>query len=957
MLSISNMTSEQAAHYHKQDQNYYSQNNAEIGQWQGKAAEALGLNGAIDHAQFKRLCHGINPYSDEVLVNTSKRAGTDLTFSAPKSVSMLMELSSKEDELAIRQAHDLAVSKAIEQIEANYSQTREQFNGYRETINTGNLCVAKFQHDASRELEPQLHTHAFVLNMTQKSNGEWRALHNDELFKNKLYLGQVYRNELALQLKELGYSIEVTNAKQGLFEIKGVSKKLMDSFSQRAKQVESKLKELKKEYPNAKEGDLIQMAKLDSRKAKDKTADRTVIRADNINKAKEIVNIKEMLLNVKNQSQEHTVLSSKEILNQAKTILTDKESVFTKEELLKEGMKLSLGVYKREDFEEAIKIDSELVNFEKNIYSTKEMIGIEKQIIKQAKQGQNSYRSIETNESKVNSALSKYTLTAGQAAAAKEILTNHDMILNIQGDAGVGKTFMLNAVNEYINQIQDENKPELVGLSFTGKAADEIEKEANIKSSTLHSFLSQKEFKNNQIYIVDEASMVGSKQMHELMQKAQETKSKIVLIGDIKQFQTISAGGIFEQLQKQEFVKTVEMSESMRAKTVLMKSLYADIKNKDIVNAFNRLNDNNMVKQTTQIEEVKNEYLKQQEEQKETLLLVSKNKDRSLLNELIRDELKERIKDEVKMEIKEAITLQDTEKFFAQYYEEGQNVFINKAIDGLKAGSEALIKSVNHQTNILTLLSNNKEIEVDLTKQGLSISLFTTLEKSFGVGEKITFTKNDKKFDIKNGQIATVLEIKDNIMKVLNGNKELSIDTKQYNYFDYGYAITDYKAQGQTAQNVIAMVDSDMSNLNSFYVQVTRAKEGVKIFTDSIEKLQENTQNTQIKTSTLEFLKLQLNKGNEHEIRNISRILEQASEKFRNKLGSVKRDFTNLIQRTKEGFQQGRENFKRDIRKYREEINEYRKSTETSQNLNVVKDIIKSNKYEQSNEITQEIRR
>ncbi|MFA7570958.1 MAG: MobF family relaxase [Sulfurimonadaceae bacterium] len=851
MLSISNMTSEQAAHYHKQDQNYYSQN-GEIGQWQGKAAEALGLNGAIDHAQFERLCHGINPNSDEVLVNTSKRAGTDLTFSAPKSVSMIMELSSKEDELAIRQAHDLAVSKAIAHIEENYSQTREQFNGFRETINTGNLCVAKFQHDTSRELDPQLHTHAFVLNMTQKENGEWRALHNDELFKNKLYLGQVYRNELALQLKELGYSIEVTNAKQGLFEVKGVSKELMDSFSQRAKQVESKLEELKKEYPNAKEGDLIQMAKLDSRKAKDKTVDRTVIRADNINKAKEIVNIEEMLLNVKNQSQEHTVLSSKEILNQAKTILTDKESVFTKEELLKESMKLSLGTYNKDDFEEAIKIDSELVNFEKNIYSTKEMIEIEKQIIEQAKQGQNSYRSIETNDSKVNSALSKYTLTAGQAAAAKEILTNHDMILNIQGDAGVGKTYMLNVVNEYVNQ--SSTKYTLQGLSFTGKAADEIEKEANIKSSTLHSFLSQKEFKNNQIYIVDEASMVGSKQMHELMQKAQETKSKIVLIGDIKQFQTISAGGIFEQLQKQAFVKTVEMTESMRAKTVLMKSLYADIKNKDIVNAFNRLNDNDMVKQTTQIEEVKNEYLKQQEEQKETLLLVSKNKDRSLLNELIRDELKERIKDEVKMEIKEAITLQDTEKFFAQYYKEGQNVFINKAIDGLKAGSEALIKSVNHQTNILTLLSNNKEIEVDLTKQGNKLSLFTTLEKSFGVGEKITFTKNDKKFDIKNGQIATVLEIKDNIMKVLNGNKELSIDTKQYNYFDYGYALTDYKSQGQTAQNVIAMVDSDMSNLNSFYVQVTRAKEGVKIFTDSIEKLQENTQNQQVKGSTLEYL-------------------------------------------------------------------------------------------------------
>ncbi len=87
MLSITNMTSEQASHYHKEEQNYYQKNN-EIGIWQGKGAESLNLQGNISHEQFDRLCHGINPITDEVLVDSSKRAGTDLTFSAPKSVSI-----------------------------------------------------------------------------------------------------------------------------------------------------------------------------------------------------------------------------------------------------------------------------------------------------------------------------------------------------------------------------------------------------------------------------------------------------------------------------------------------------------------------------------------------------------------------------------------------------------------------------------------------------------------------------------------------------------------------------------------------------------------------------------------------------------------------------------------------------------------------------------------------------
>lgn len=848
MLSITNMTSEQASHYHKEEQNYYQKNN-EIGIWQGNGAESLNLQGNISHEQFDRLCHGINPITDEVLVDSSKRAGTDLTFSAPKSVSILMELSSNDEELKIRAAHDKAVEETLKFIEENYSQTREQIDGVRNTINTGNLVIAKFQHDTSRELDPQLHTHSFVLNMTQKENGDWRALHNDELFKNKMLFGQMYRNQLAANLKELGYETEVTDARKGLFEVKGVSNELMTEFSKRSEQVQKRFEELKKQYPNMEETKLREMATLDSRKSKDKTLDRTQIRAENLKRAEAIQDISNLVQDCKNIKSEIKELTAKEYLDKAKDILTSKESVFTKEQLLRESMKLSLGTHTLKDFQKEIEKDNELVNFEKNIYSTKEMIEIEKSIIQDAKDFKNSFSEIATKETLNNFAEKNYsTMTTGQKESFTHILNSKDLITGVQGDAGTGKTFMLKAVKDFIEK--SETKYELQGLSFTGKAADEIQKEANIDSTTLHSFLNQKEFKENQIYVVDEASMVGSKQMKELIEKAKETNSKIVLIGDTKQFQTLSAGGIFEQLQKDDVMQTSIMSESKRANTETMKSLYKDIKNKDIEKAFETLERNELIKESSDLNEVKEEYLKDKDN---TLLIASKNSDKNYLNEAIRNDLKSNFSNEKAFEIRENLNLNETEKHFAKYYKEKELIFIQKAFKGLKAGSEAIIESVNQDRNTIIIKSKDKEIEIDLKEHGEKIASFQIKSKEFAVGEQVVFTKNDKKLNIKNGQIATIEKIEKNEITFKRGDEELKIDSKKFNYFDYGYAITDYKSQGQTASKVIAVANSDMANTNSLLVQVTRAKDEVKIFTDDLEKFKENSLNSQIKTSTLDY--------------------------------------------------------------------------------------------------------
>lgn len=844
------MNSSQAAKYHEKDQNYYqdAKESLELSSWQGKGAKALGLTGAVENKVFNRLCHGINPEEDKVLVDTTKRAGTDLTFSAPKSLSILSELSDKETDLKLREAHSLAVEKTMQFVE-QYAQTREQVAGERKAIDTQNLVIAKFNHDTSREQDPQIHTHCFVLNMTQKSDGTWRALHNDQLFKNKMLFGQIYRNELAKNIKDLGYQIEITNAKQGLWELKDFNQDLLKEFSTRREQVEKRFTELKAQFPHLSDAKLKEMATLDSRKTKDKNIDRKAIKEINKKRAEEIIGkeLNPFSATHLSQTQENlkTELKVEEVLKIAQEILTSKESLFTKEQLIQESLKLSINSYTLTDIEKAIKQDKELINLESNIYTTQEMIQIEKDIVENIQNAKelNPLTDKETAQKFINSNFS--TFTTGQKEAFLHITTSQDQLIAIQGDAGSGKTYMLKALKEF------SNKDNLQGLALTGKAAEEIEKESGIKSDTLHSFLNQKEFKDNQVYVVDEASMIGSKQLHQLQKIADKTNSKIVLIGDTKQFQTIQAGSIFSELQKRNLIKTAYMSENLRAKTDLLKEIYEDIKNKNIKKAFKNIEDNNLVKETSNLQEIKEQYLKDSDN---TLLIASKNKDRRELNQIIRNELKEHITNSKELTIRENTALDDVERHYSQNYRKDQIVFINKPIPGLKAGSEHIIKDVDTLSNTITLLKGNKEIQVDLSKHGNKLSSFNILNKEFGVNDKIVFTKNDKKLKIKNGQTATITKLAGDTLhyKKENGD-EATLNLKKYNYIDWGYAITDYKAQGQTSKNVIVLADSQMANMNSFYVQVTRAKENLKIFTDNLETLKERAEQEQTKTSTLDY--------------------------------------------------------------------------------------------------------
>src|SRR5271170_3284665 len=256
MLTISkSLSAGQARTYHAREftagkQNYWSRDQQGHSAWQGRLAQEWGLRGNVRAEEFARLSEGRHPESDAQLVkhqpartydnrygkqitSSEHRAGWDATFSAPKSVSLTALVGGDE---RVREAHRESVRIALDQLE-HYTQARIGGNHSPET--TGKFIAAKFEHDTARPvagyLEPQLHTHAVVFNVTERDNGQPRAIQPQSLFASQQFATAIYQSELTYRLRQLGY--EITTGRSGAPEIKGYTQEYLDASSPRSQQI------------------------------------------------------------------------------------------------------------------------------------------------------------------------------------------------------------------------------------------------------------------------------------------------------------------------------------------------------------------------------------------------------------------------------------------------------------------------------------------------------------------------------------------------------------------------------------------------------------------------------------------------------------------------------------------------------------------------------------------------
>jgi conjugative relaxase-like TrwC/TraI family protein len=851
---------------------YYAKDDPEhkeASHWRGLGAEELGLKGHVEPDDFKNVLDGDLPGEDEKLGRIKNgehehTAGLDMVFIAPKSVSIEALVLGQE---AVEDAHYRAVDSTLEHMQDKFIATRRTSKGNR--VYTGNMVCAVFNHDTSRNLDPHLHSHCVLGNATQLEGGKWAAVDLSIIKRNSHYFGAYYRNELAHNLHKAGYQLEkrMIGRVEG-FELAGYSKETLDHFSSRRQDMLKYMADHNMRYTSHN----AQIAALATRPAKEYTS-REELKIG----WGEYANEKGL---EKSPQAEH-VPKNPNILQTINDAIQDIErgrSVFSAIQLETKVLGELAGEVTKEQITEKInqlEADGHLVSAKMRgtpvAYVTRETLNAERHMVSYMREGKDSVNAINPGFD-MDKLDSSFPFSPSQSDAIEMVLSSTDKVMGVQGYAGTGKTTMLKTVAENANDYQ------VLGLAPTVAARKVLSDEANIPSQTLQGFLKRfdgidqmphedlekhQENYSNTLLVVDEASMVSTRQMRSLFDITDKLDiDHVVLVGDSKQLRSIEAGQPFRQLQEHGMSRAV-MQDIMRQKDQGLRSAVEATIEGDIKFALDQLG-NDLVKSEDLGRDAAHQWLSLDHETRENTLLLAPTHDlRKDINETIRDGLKiEGTLTGKAIEHERLINqyMSPKQKSEPQYYNEGDVLVFHRDAKNyrIKKGDHYTVTGVTQKedkegnmqsvVNIMNDEGQTRTLKVAsvTSKIEYNYEVYEPRGMELMAGDIIRHTRNDHDLGIANGDESLIAKITSSKIHVLQEGAEkpmvLPRDHPVLKHIDHGYSSTVHGAQGKTADHVIAVMDSEypqMNNQQSFYVEISRAAESVMVFTDDIENLTE----------------------------------------------------------------------------------------------------------------------
>ena len=962
MTTTSEMQTVAQSENYLEKEDYY-QNKSSKGNFfsnSNKLLEHLGLEHNQDTTKelYLKLINGFNPKDDSALVSNAgdktKRAGIDFCSSAPKSFSLLSEYARINNDVELG---DFLLSM---QKEANLRMMQEASryalvrlsDAKRTKIDKVDILWGSYNHNVSRVtkdglIDPQEHTHNFIFNFAgyTDENGEYKtfSIEATKMMRMQQYLGNYYRNELAKLLIENGLEVELKDAKDGTFEIAGFTDEQIATFSNRSREIRETAQNMIDNgelNSNINKQKAIEIARLKNYKAK-KEVNRDELTKDNAVRFKHAGLTDDFFSDLVDKSNPKlaTPELKQEFLEKAYKFLAESKGVFKLEDLKMEFAKQSVhyGI-SLDEVDELVANDIEIVKLAPNKYTTQNLINREKHIVESINA---EVFNIDNNKDRIEKYLKEtkingknIELSQGQTDALELVLISKKQLSAIQGDAGSGKSFSMGVIKAVYGDEFD-----IVGLAPTGQAGENLGNDAGIQAKTIDSYI-LKEFERNgkpRIILLDETGMVDSIKLSKLIESVQRNGDKLVMIGDIKQYSSIGAGKIFEDLLKYG-IERAYVTENKRQETQQLIDTVDAIKDGNVSKAFEILKsspertdfdniidsvkldfDEKIVFEKKNEKKLLEEIVKHYDE--ESIILAPKNKQRNELNKLVRDKRITNgnldISNEFEVSTFTNAKPNGVEKFNAKAYAVGQVLSIDSIkIAGFKAGQKFKIVGIkDDETLILDTISNDKtgrdrsrkNIEFNIKNNIDLVSIFHHDEENpmkIGINEKIIFTKkiidetNKKLALTQNGSKGVVKKIDGDFLTVeLDNKKIIKFNGKESNFFDYAYAITDYKSQGMSIKKVLILGDSMMANLNAFYVQITRAKQEVKFFTKNLEEFINKAKNQQIKESTLDYV-----------MNTDFKALEKKEYKNwkTDLLENIKKDRENIKFNLKKGLQNGR---------------------------------------------------
>lgn len=760
-------------------EDYYGNEQELEGYWAGDAAGKLGLIGALSDGQLIKALQGFDPIMESPIAQNAgneHKPGWDCTFSAPKAVSALWATADESLRNAIEAAHRQAVNRAIQFLEQEAVFTRHGKEGLIKVpaAESGGVVCAVFQHSTSREQDPQLHSHCLLMNFTFDGRGldldtRWQAA-----------AGACYRAELAQGLMALGFSIERDDQPERedwprFFKISGLPDGLVDEWSKRRQQV----REAKLEWLT----DGATAAKF-SRKDKGEISRETLFRQWSAQALAYDLDHDgvQRLRQAQPQGPELTGIDG--VLDR----LTRNEATFTRAALVAALLEDAQGVT---DTQHAIERAQEFLTHEDVIaidersFTSRQMLALEAAMVDRAASLVDQAHVVVHGQRKVSLALQveQIGLAKGLSAHQMEALrhiTGETRLSVIQGHAGTGKSYLMGSAR----QAWQHAGLDVRGVALSNAAAKNLTQEAGIQSSSIHAFLSGLEggrvrLSERTVLVVDEAGMVGTRQMGRLMEAVDAAGGKLVLVGDSQQLQPVEAGGAMAGIVRR--TGCFELTEVRRQSAEVDRRIAADLRLGRADRALETLQKLHRLHlagdgKSAQREAVQ-AYLQDRAAGRSVLLLAATGPEVNSLNTGVQAHLQRS----------------------GDVAAEGVLVRLSRGYREFAVGDRLLFKEACNLPRL------------DLNGPG---------------------------YRVINGTLGTVLDarqIADNtaVLDVkLDGGEVVRVDTAQHNKIDLGYAITVHKAQGTTVDRAHVLMSAEITQGKQWsYVAGSRHRQEFHVYT------------------------------------------------------------------------------------------------------------------------------
>ncbi len=850
MLNLHTLTSAGAAasYFRGNDGNYYLGENDLSPEWTGALREHFHLERDVDHEHFSRLLANEDPHTGEKITKAQRKdrdPGRDLTFSAPKSLS-IAALVGGDDRIVA--AHHRAVMATLAMAEAEVN-TRVRKGRAHEERNTGNWLVAVFTHLTGRpmatklpgggsrmEPDPQLHQHAVVPNLTKDgTENEIKAIHFQELKRNAGYYEAAYHSLLAGEMQQLGYEVKRT---KHAFELVGIPDAAITQFSRRKEEVEKKAAELGIKNPESK-AKLGATTRLPKEKATTKWEFLVSDWRDRL-KPDDLAAVDRTVQAAREGGPMAREEGERAAVDYALDHLLERRSTVGERKVAEEALRFGIGSVTPEGVAAEI-AGRDLVRDGAGTVSTQEVLGEEERIVTWAKEGKGKskpltldgaaggYRThslgLEDRNASINTSTARTepaTLSPSQSSAVKHVLSSRDRLILVRGAAGVGKTTMLHALTSQLSG------PWGVFATQTsasrGVLRDDGFKDANTLAFLLKDKPTQDRLRGGLI-VIDEASQTGAKEMARVVELADQLNARVLLLGDRRQHKSVARGDILGLLENDAKLPVSEVSDIKRQAGEYREAvkLLADGKTGA---AFHKLDKLGWVKDAGLVDDYMAAVRKG-----ESVLVVSPTNANA---EVLTDQIRERLRQEGKLKgedrtFQRLVPLNLTEAEKADRLPAGAIVQFQRHVGKHKAGSRVESADLGADT---------------LRGAGSSVAVYSGRDVSLAAGDRIRTTGTVKALDgsrLDNGTQLTVsgfTKSGDIQVKTATGlNRILPADV---GHLAHAYVSTSHAAQGMTVQRVfVHMPAATLPAVTSetAYVSVSRGKLSATIYCDNKDSL------------------------------------------------------------------------------------------------------------------------